>query len=155
MNIAKVFSFLLHYSHYMRHWNLIKTILDGSITLQQLLYRTATLPLRRNCSILCVQVNLKVGLSIKSNQISIYFSRHRNMHVKETVKDQLVTKSTAPFCSNLRSWKITANLNRLPTKRKCMSNSMHKKHTHLNKMGSFGHVLQYKINHLNGHTFRR
>ena len=36
---------------------------NGSITLQQRNYRTATLPLLRNCYILCVWVNLKVVLS--------------------------------------------------------------------------------------------
>ena len=38
----------------------------GSVTLQQRYYRTATLPLQRNCYILCIRVRFKVVLSFNS-----------------------------------------------------------------------------------------
>ena len=44
---------------------------DGSVTLQQRYYCTATVPLKCNCNILCVLVNLKVVLSL--NYCLIFF----------------------------------------------------------------------------------
>ena len=56
------------YNYHIISWSLFKKFLvntsihvkNWSITLQQRNYRTATLPLQRNCYILCARVNLKV-----------------------------------------------------------------------------------------------